>query len=96
MFANSRPSASNFKSFSRSLEQFFLTLGKKNFGNKIPFLSVCSPAVKRTQPRYYLNDINYKVIHDVDIHQHWNFRLDEWPIYTNQTPAKIKISFPCQ
>ena len=26
-FANSRPSASNFKSFSRSLEQFFLTVG---------------------------------------------------------------------
>ena len=41
--------------------------------------------------------IKYSVlIHDVDIYQHWNFRLDEWPIYTNQTPAKIKISFPCQ
>ena len=32
--ANSPPSASNFKSFSRSLEQFFLTVGQ----NKIPFL----------------------------------------------------------
>ena len=39
-FANSRPSASNFKSFSRSLEQFFLTVGQNNFGNKIPFLTV--------------------------------------------------------
>ena len=38
--ANSRPSASNFKFFSRSLERFFLTLGQNNFGNKIPhFLS---------------------------------------------------------
>ena len=37
-FANSRPSASNFKSFSRSLEQFFLTAGQNNFGNKISFL----------------------------------------------------------
>ena len=37
MFANSRPAASNFKSFSRSLEQFFLTVGQNNFGNKIPF-----------------------------------------------------------
>jgi hypothetical protein len=26
-----------FKSFSRSLEQFFLTVGQNNFGNKIPF-----------------------------------------------------------
>ena len=32
-------SASNFKSFSRSLEQFFLTLGQNNFGNKIPILN---------------------------------------------------------
>ena len=37
-FANSRPSASNFKSFSQSLEQFFLTIGQNNFCNKIPFL----------------------------------------------------------
>ena len=36
-FANSRPSASNFKSISRSLEQSFLTVGQNNFGNKIPF-----------------------------------------------------------
>ena len=34
---NSWPSASNFKSFSRTLEQFFLTVGENNFDNKIPF-----------------------------------------------------------
>ena len=37
-FANSQPSASNFTSFSRSLEQFFLSVGQNNFGNKIPVL----------------------------------------------------------
>ena len=37
MFANSRPSALNYKSFSQSLEQFFPTLGQNNFGNKISF-----------------------------------------------------------
>ena len=37
---NSRPSASNFKSFSQALEQFFLTEGQNNFDNKIPFLPV--------------------------------------------------------
>ena len=37
-FANSRPSVSNFKRFSQSLEQFFLTVCQNNFGNKIPFL----------------------------------------------------------
>ena len=35
-FSNSRPSASNFKSFSQTLEQFFLTVGQNNFGNNIP------------------------------------------------------------
>ena len=34
-FANSQPSASNFQSFSRSLEHFFLTVGQNNLGNKI-------------------------------------------------------------
>ena len=37
-FANVWPSASNFKCFSRSLEQFFLTVGQNNFSNKIPFI----------------------------------------------------------
>ena len=36
-FANSRPSASNFKSFSQSLEHFFLTVGQNNFDKKIQF-----------------------------------------------------------
>ena len=40
-FANSRPSSSNFKSFSRSLEQIFLTVGQDNVGNKIPYLQAC-------------------------------------------------------
>ena len=33
-------SASNCKSFSQSVEQFFLTVGQNNFGNKIPFFIV--------------------------------------------------------
>ena len=33
---NYEPSSSNFKSFSRSQEQFFLTVSQNNFGNKIP------------------------------------------------------------
>ena len=37
-FENSRPSASNFKRSSRSLEQFFLKVGQNNFGNKIPVI----------------------------------------------------------
>ena len=35
---NSWSSALNFKSFSRSLKQLFLTVGQNNFGNKIPFI----------------------------------------------------------
>jgi hypothetical protein len=37
-FVNSRPSASNFKTFSRSLEQFFLTVGQNNFDTQRPAL----------------------------------------------------------
>ena len=40
IFANSWTSASNFKSFSQSTEQFFLAVGRNNFGNKVPFLTV--------------------------------------------------------
>ena len=36
LFATSRPSASNFKCFSQSLEQFFLTVCQNKFGDKIP------------------------------------------------------------
>ena len=41
-FSNSQPSVSNFKSFSRSLKQFFLTASQNNFGNKIPLCSFSS------------------------------------------------------
>ena len=37
-FENSRPSSSNFRSFSQCLEQFFLKVGQNNIGNKIPIL----------------------------------------------------------
>ena len=36
-FANFQPPVSNCKTFSPSIEQFFLTEGQNNFGNKIPF-----------------------------------------------------------
>jgi hypothetical protein len=39
--ANSWPSASNFKKNSRTLEQFLLTVGQKNFDNKIPSVLLC-------------------------------------------------------
>ena len=37
-FESSRPSALNFRSFSQSVKQFFLTVGQNNFGIKIPSL----------------------------------------------------------
>ena len=36
IFVNSGPSTSNFKSFSQTLKQLFLTVGQNNYGNKIP------------------------------------------------------------
>ena len=46
IFSNSWPSASNFKNFSRSLEQLFLTVGQNNFGKKIPFLHILTKKKK--------------------------------------------------
>ena len=45
--ATSRPSASNFKRFSRLLKQFFLTVDQNNFGNKIPPFRVFAPFTSR-------------------------------------------------
>ena len=66
-FANSRPSASNFKSFSWSLEQFFLTVGQNNFGNKISFLyhiplnsSTCDARPARTKKKTVLK--SWKIV----------------------------------
>ena len=54
-FAISQPSFSNFKSFSLSLEQHFLTVGQNNFGNKIPLFSLfgngCLTTVWNDKPR---------------------------------------------
>ena len=44
-FENTQPSASNFKSFSRTLKQFFPTISQSNFENKIPFLAHCKYAI---------------------------------------------------
>ena len=58
-FANSRPSVSNFKFFSRSLEQFFLTVGQNNFGNKIPLISklICNKS-KCQKYEWMINNTN--------------------------------------
>ena len=66
-FANSRPSASNFKSFSRSLEQFFLIVCQNNFGNKIPFFKKLLVQIQKT----------FLVIVCMEFHliQDWIFKL---------------------
>ena len=54
MFANSWPSALNFKSFSGSQTQFFLKVGQNNFGNKIPLNSSIFPDVSfHSKHKYY-------------------------------------------
>ena len=56
-FANSRPSVLNFKSFSQSLEHFFLTVRQNNFGNKIPALLTFMKMASRTLIKSMLNQI---------------------------------------
>ena len=59
IFANSRPSASSFKSFSRSLEQFFLTVGQNNFANKIPFFIMFQVQPSSLRHRHLLVKVLY-------------------------------------
>ena len=67
-FANSRHSTSNFKSFSPSLEHFFLTVGQNNFGNKIPLLKLkCRETdtwklCERLSAAYFIAPLPYKGI----------------------------------
>ena len=54
-FANPWPSASNFKSFSWSLEHCFLTVGQNNFESKIPFSKKSKNDKKKDKNRkFYL------------------------------------------
>ena len=50
IFANSQPSALNFKSFPQPLEQFFLTVCQNNFGNKIPFFQMDNISYRKKAP----------------------------------------------
>ena len=59
-FVNSGPSALNFKSSSGSLEQFFLTVGQNNFGNKKPDFSVIL-VEKKTKNVYLLGGLSLRV-----------------------------------
>ena len=76
-FANSRPSASNFKSFSRSLEQFFLTVGQNDFGNKMPLLLLLLLSVLVLQ--YFVHFFLLKcvvIFCYIDIkHDFWHFAI---------------------
>ena len=66
-FANSWLSASDFKSFSRSPEQFFLTVGQNNFGKKIPLFF--------QRPKVSLNQKCTEIVLQVVLWQIYSNRL---------------------
>ena len=87
-FENSRPSSSNFRSFSQCLEQFFLKVGQNNIGKKILFMplsqlfSVCFHAVNYIQftfRSHYLNDLTWRQIPNSS---NWNL-CDDYVWWTN-------------
>ena len=61
--ADSWPSASNFKHFSRSLEQFFLTVGQNNFGNKIPKQHTFKPNMSTFVIAKYFYNFSWILLH---------------------------------
>ena len=94
-FANSLPSASNFKSFSRSPEQPFLTVGQNNFGNKIPdsffwiFFIFCFADGLREKEKKELFPVVKQVSimkdNTYQLQRHiWNDVSEDWPFYTDE------------
>ena len=83
-FANSQPSASNFKSFSRSLEHFFLTVGQNNFGNKIAFRTVMmtSKTKKSISVKASKNSLN-KANRIITVQDSWFFFMDKNTLCTS-------------
>ena len=83
IFAHSRPSAFSFKSFSRLLEQFFLTVVQnnfvKNFGNKIPLVG---PNLKKffyvlIKKPYLSSDLREKKLGLTDVMQLLHCYIDD-------------------
>ena len=72
------PSASNFKSFSRSIEFFFLTVGQINFGNKIPLIPLLYFPALRCQCLGDFSNRNYS-INALDMY----CRNETWPEMVN-------------
>ena len=50
---------------SRSLEQFFLTVGQNNFGNKVPFIFEC--LYIKISPVFYL--LHGKIISELELNR---------------------------
>ena len=89
-FANSWPSALNFKRFSQSLEQFFLTVGQNNFGNKLPFFLYSSIHFFVQSLSALLPKI-YSLFFKETVYQDWDFFTCQSHVHL--TSAK-EISFP--
>ena len=74
IFANSRPSASNFKSFLNHWNNF-LTEGQNNFENKIPIITILSAQILTLVELSVWAD---KKSDHMPIFIHWHFK---WDIY---------------
>ena len=79
-FANSWPSASNLKPFSRSLEHFFFFFCQNIFGNKIPLFMHCFKCALmckgKTQDlkKKYLNSYLFSKYFYVKTVSNWHFQ----------------------
>ena len=83
IFSNSPPSASNFKSFSRSLEHFFLTVGQNNFGNKIPHFFFRLIWTRNTRKRGLMRpNINVSIVSkNLQLWEKWRSTLSIFMVY---------------
>ena len=85
IFATSQPSASYFKSFSRSLEQSFLTAGQNNFGNKIPFINKVTSATSASlarRPLFITVTVKVRTSGGISSRSKVSSKTGSWPAFT--------------
>ena len=78
-FENSRPSASNFKKFSRSLEQFLLTVGQNNFGNYLQ----CGTITKKIVTSIFFSPFSFLFFEILcKRKEHYSMKRNNWYFVT--------------
>ena len=81
------------KSFSRSLEQFFLTVGQNNFGNKIPIFTLLFPFQKGVTFYKFLRSFFFQMKEKNEDWFAWLSLLFHFSCWATQLNTQLMLGF---